>query len=178
VVSVDELRTDRLLLRGFRDDDWTDVHIFGSDPEVVRFMEWGPNTPEQSRLHVRRSAAMAAVSPRLVFPYAIERLDDGRVIGSTELSMTSLDHRRAEMGYVLARDAWGQGYATEAAAAVLAFGFDKLGLRRIGATCDPDNHGSAHVLEKIGMTCEGRLRAYYLVRGEWRDRLMWAALRD
>jgi ribosomal-protein-alanine N-acetyltransferase len=173
---VDELRTERLRLRAFRPDDWADVHCYGSDPEVVRFMDWGPNTVEESRHHTNRASATAAVSPRLRFPYAVERLAGGRVIGSVELSLTSLDHRRAEMGYVLAREAWGRGYATEAAQALVAYGFGPLGLHRIAATCDPDNTASARVLQKIGMTYEGRLRAYFQIRGEWRDRLMWSAI--
>jgi ribosomal-protein-alanine N-acetyltransferase len=174
---MDELLTDRLLLRAFRPSDWTAVHAYGTDLEVVRFMDWGPNTIEQSRHHVNRSVAIASVSPRLVYPYAVERIADGRVIGSAQLGMTSLDHRRAEMGYVFAREAWGHGYATEAAGALLDYAFDKLGLHRVAATCDPDNIASARVLEKIGMAPEGRLRAYFLIRGEWRDRLMYAAVR-
>jgi ribosomal-protein-alanine N-acetyltransferase len=174
---MDELKTERLLLRAFRPDDWPAVHAYGSDPEVVRFMHWGPNTIEASRHHTNRAVATAAVAPQLHFPYAVERIADGRVIGSVELSMTSLDHRRAEMGYVLAHGAWGQGYATEAAAALVGYGFGALGLHRIAATCDPDNIGSARVLEKIGMTYEGRLRAYFQIRGEWRDRLTYAAIR-
>ena len=173
-----ELTTPRLRLRAFHPDDWTDVHAYGSDPEVVRFMDWGPNTIEESRHHTNRAAATAAVSPALVFPYAVQHRAGGRVFGSVELRLTSLDHRRAEMGYVLARDAWGQGYATEAARAVLAHGFGPLGLHRIAATCDPENTASAHVLEKIGMTCEGRLRDYLKIRGQWRDRLTWAVLAD
>ena len=171
-----ELKTERLRLRAFRPEDWPDVHAYASDSEVVRFMHWGPNTVEQSRHHANRASATAAVSPRLTFPYAVERFADGRVIGSVELSLTSLDHRRAEMGYVLARDAWHQGYATEAARAVVDYGFGPLGLHRIAATCDPDNLGSARVLAKIGMTYEGRLRDYFLIRGEWRDRLTFAAI--
>jgi RimJ/RimL family protein N-acetyltransferase len=174
---MDELKTERLLLRAFRPDDWPDVHAYGSDPEVVRFMDWGPNTIEESRHHTNRAAATGAVTPQLRFPYAVERTADRRVIGSVELSMTSLDHRRAEMGYVLASGAWGQGYATEAAAALVAYGFGPLDLHRIAATCDPDNIGSARVLEKLGMTYEGRLRAYFQIRGEWRDRLIWSAIR-
>jgi ribosomal-protein-alanine N-acetyltransferase len=177
LTEVDELPTGRLRLRAFRPEDWADVHAYGSDPAVVRFMDWGPNTVEESRYHTNRAVATAAVSPRLTFPYAVERRADGRVIGSVELRMTSLDHRRAEMGYVLARDAWGQGYGTEAAGALAAYGFGPLGLHRIEATCDPDNIGSARVLQKMGMIYEGRLRAYYLIRGEWRDRLMFAAVR-
>jgi ribosomal-protein-alanine N-acetyltransferase len=175
---MDELKTERLLLRAFRPDDWADVHAYASDPEVVRFMDWGPNTIEQSRYHTNRAVATAAVSPQLRFPYAVERVADGRVIGSIELTMTSLDHRRAEMGYVLAHGAWGQGYATEAAAALLGHAFGPLDLHRIAATCDPDNAGSVRVLEKIGMACEGRLRAFYRIRGEWRDRLIFSTIRS
>lgn len=175
---MDELQTDRLLLRAFRPGDLPAVHAYASDVEVVRYMDWGPNTIEATRHHVNRSMAMAEVFPRLVFPYAVERLADRRVIGATELSMTSLDHRRAEMGYVFARDTWGQGYATEAAGALLGYAFGKLDLHRVAATCDPENIGSARVLQKIGMLPEGRLRAYFLIRGEWRDRLMFAAVRS
>ncbi|MEV6846053.1 GNAT family N-acetyltransferase [Actinoplanes sp. NPDC051411] len=175
---MDELLTDRLLLRAFRPGDLPAVHAYASDADVVRFMDWGPNTVEETRYHVNRSVAMAEVSPRLTFPYAVERLADRRVIGAAELSMTSLDHRRAEMGYVFAREAWGQGYATEAAGALLGYAFDKLDLHRVAATCDPDNTGSARVLRKIGMAPEGRMRAYFLIRGEWRDRLMFAAVRS
>jgi RimJ/RimL family protein N-acetyltransferase len=175
---MDELLTDRLLLRAFRPGDLPEVHAYASDVEVVRFMDWGPNTVEATRHHVNRSVAMAEVSPRLVFPYAVERLADRKVIGAAELNMTSLDHRRADMGYVFAREAWGQGYATEAAGALLGYAFDKLDLHRVAAICDPDNTGSAHVLQKIGMAPEGRLRAHFLIRGEWRDRLMFAAVRS
>jgi len=98
------------------------------------------------------------------------------MIGSVVLAQSSVEHRRGEMGYVLARDVWGRGYATEAAAALLAYGF-AAGLHRIGATCDPENAASARVLEKIGMSFEGRLREYFLIRGAWRDRLLYAAVK-
>jgi ribosomal-protein-alanine N-acetyltransferase len=78
---------------------------------------------------------------------------------------------------VLARRSWGNGYATEAAAAVLAFAFGPLGLHRVAATCDPANIGSRRVLEKSGLQYEGHLRDYLRIRGEWRDRLLFAALR-
>jgi RimJ/RimL family protein N-acetyltransferase len=60
---------------------------------------------------------------------------------------------------------------------MLRFGFDELGLHKISATCDPDNRGSARVLEKIGMRREGVLRDHFLIRGQWRDRLLWAVVR-
>jgi ribosomal-protein-alanine N-acetyltransferase len=77
----------------------------------------------------------------------------------------------------LARPAWGHGYATEAAAAVLGFAFDRLDLHRLAATCDPGNEGSRRVLEKAGLSYEGHLRDCLHIRGEWRDRLLFAAIR-
>ncbi|GGN83656.1 N-acetyltransferase [Actinoplanes lobatus] len=165
-----ELRTTRLRLRAFRLGDVAAVHAYAGDPEVVRFMEWGPNRPADTEVFVAESVN----PPEGVHPFAVER--DGELIGAVELRTTSPGHRRGEFGYVLARHAWGRGYATEAAAAVLAHAFD-LGLHRVAATCDPANVGSRRVLEKIGMRYEGHLHDYLHIRGEWRDRLLFAAIR-
>ena len=82
------------------------------------------------------------------------------------------------MGYVFRRDAWGNGYATEAAKALAASGFGQLGMHRIYAHCDVDNVASARVLEKAGMQREGLLRQHMLIRGRWRDSYLYAALED
>ena len=175
--QMPELRTERLVLRGFRPQDWGAVHMYGTDPEVVRFMDWGPNTPDETTVWLDRMIDADKAVPQTQFPFALQRSTDGRLIGSVELQILSEEHRRGEMGYVIARDAWGNGYATEAAAALLRFGFERLGLRRISATCDPENAGSGRILEKIGMQLEGRLRSFFPIRGEWRERLVYAAVR-
>lgn len=100
------------------------------------------------------------------------------MIGSVSIGIVSAEHRRGELGYVFHRSNWSWGYATEAATLLLGFGRAALGLHRIEATCDPGNRASAHVLEKIGMRCEGRLRDHLLVRGVWRDSLLYAAVGD
>ncbi|WP_301123132.1 GNAT family N-acetyltransferase [Mycolicibacterium fortuitum] len=68
--------------------------------------------------------------------------------------------------------------AAEAARMLLRFGFAQLQLRRISATCHPDNHASARVLEKAGLVFGGRMRSHLLVRGAWRDSLLYAAITD
>ena len=73
----------------------------------------------------------------------------GTVIGAVELRVTAAAHHRGEIGYVLAASAWGQGYATEAAASVLAFGFAQVGLHRVAATCDPANVASRRAERQI-----------------------------
>jgi RimJ/RimL family protein N-acetyltransferase len=88
--------------------------------------------------------------------------------------MDSTQHRRGHVGWVVRRDAWGHGYASEAAVALIRFAVDELGLHRIEATCHPDNAASARVMEKAGMTYEGRKRDHLLDRGAWRDSLSYA----
>ena len=69
---------------------------------------------------------------------------------------------------------WSQGYATGAAQLLVRFAFDHLEVNRLTATCHPDNHASARVLEKAGLHYEGRFPDDVLVRGEWRDSLIYA----
>ncbi|SDT00074.1 GNAT family N-acetyltransferase [Actinoplanes derwentensis] len=169
---MSELWTTRLRLRPFRPGDVPAVHGYAGDPEVVRYMDWGPNELADTEAFV----AAAVDPPDGVHPFAVEH--SGTLIGAVELRVTAAAHRRGEFGYVLTRSAWGRGYATEAAAAVLAFAFDQVDLHRVAATCDPANAGSRRVLEKIGLTYEGHLRGYLQIRGEKRDRLLFAALRQ
>ena len=171
-----ELNTARLFLRPFRADDHADLHAITGAPEVVRWMDWGPNTPEETAVFLGHALASETETPRRTWKFAVVRTADEALIGSTELHIESPEHRRGTMGYLIAPAAQGQGYATEAAQAVLNFGLTTGGLHRITATCDPDNLGSARVLEKIGMSREGRLRDHFLVRGTWRDRLIYASL--
>jgi ribosomal-protein-alanine N-acetyltransferase len=168
---VTELATDRLLLRPFRPGDVPAVHAYAGDPEVVRYMDWGPNTLPETEAFVAEAMRPASGA----HPFAIDL--DGAVIGAVELRVTSEPHSRAEFGYALARSAWGRGYATEASVAVLSYAFDRLALHRVAATCDPANHASRRVLEKAGLAYEGRLHDYLLIRGERHDRLLFARTR-
>jgi RimJ/RimL family protein N-acetyltransferase len=92
------------------------------------------------------------------------------------LSITSNEHRIAEIGYGINSDFQGLGYMTEAVQAVLNFGFGELALHRIWATTDVENVASCRVLEKVGMVQEGLLRQDKLVRGQWRDSFLYAVL--
>ncbi|MFI5937232.1 GNAT family N-acetyltransferase [Actinoplanes sp. NPDC051494] len=171
-----ELTTPRLTLRPFRAGDHAAVHAFASDPEIVRWMDWGPNTPEETAIFLGLALQSDVEQPRRAYRFAVVR--GAVLIGSAELHIESAEHRRATMGYLIAREHWGQGFATEAARALLELGLDRLGLHRVTATCDPENAGSAGVLRKIGMVEEGLLRHHYLIRGRWCDRLLFAAVAD
>lgn len=171
-----ELNTPRLTLREFCADDRAAVQAFAGDSEVTRYTDWGPNSLADTISFLSGVVRDGEEQPRSRFALAVVRRQDNVPIGSIELHVTSNAHGRAEMGYVLGRPWWGQGYASEAAAALLRFGFDDLGLHKVTATCDPDNAASARVLTKIGMQYEGRLRDHLHLRDQWRDRILYAAL--
>jgi RimJ/RimL family protein N-acetyltransferase len=173
-----ELVGERLVLREYREDDWPAVHRYASDPEVCRFMMWGPNTEEQTRAHVRRSMQSAEVQPRRSFNLVVTLKESGELIGAASLVVSAPENRGGWIGYVFARERWGQGYATEAARLLVKFGFEELGLHRIFATCDAENRASARVLEKAGMTLEGRMRSHEFIKGRWRDSLLFAILEE
>lgn len=87
-----------------------------------------------------------------------------------------LNPKQGEIGYCFAQEHWGNGYASEAASALLRFGFRELGLHRIYATCRPGNIGSAAVMRKIGMTYEGHLRGHMFHKGGWHDSYQYSIL--
>jgi [ribosomal protein S5]-alanine N-acetyltransferase len=170
------LVTPRLVLRELDADDGPAIQRYAGDIEVVRHLDWGPNTPEDTDGFLATAAAAREAVPRTAYHLAIVLKTASRLIGGCRIEIRSPAHGSGDLGYVLARHVWGQGYATEATRALLEFGFERLALRRIWATCDVENHASARVLEKIGMRREGQLRQNVRRRGEWRDSYLYAIL--
>ncbi|MFI5956449.1 GNAT family N-acetyltransferase [Cryptosporangium sp. NPDC051539] len=161
-----ELAGPRLLLRPFRLTDESAVHRYAADPEVTRYTDWGPNTIADTAAFIES----VVDPPPSVHPFAVVVRDRGDLIGAAELRVLS-DH--GEIGYTLARRWWGQGYATEAATLLIGHAFGPLGLHRLEATCDPENLASARVLAKVGFRSVERLPDHLLVRGRWRDSLLF-----
>ena len=170
--------TGRLILRDFTMEDAPAVHRYGSDPEVMRYMPWGPNTWTETQDFLRRKLDDQRADPGSFFDFAVTLAFSGEIIGSCGISIISTQRRQAAIGYVYRRDVWGKGYATEAAKALIALGFEHLGMHRIFAYCDVDNLASARVLEKTGMQREGLVRHEAFVRGQWRDSYLYAILED
>jgi RimJ/RimL family protein N-acetyltransferase len=173
---VETIQTKRLILRDFVMADWKAIHDYDSDPEVVRYMDWGPNTEEETKSFLQRAITFQQEQPRRGYSLAIVLGSQNVIIGGCGIRVSSPENREGWIGYVLSRNFWGQGYATETAKALLKFGFETLDLHRIFATCDPANIASAHVLEKTGMKREGYLREHKWARGKWRDSLLYAIL--
>lgn len=180
------LVTERLQLRDFLWSDQDAVHAFASDPAVTRFMDWGPNDVHDTRAFLTMAVAQTSHRQRTEFEFAAVLPagsdpsagpdESDRVIGSVSVRITNAQHRQGELGYIFHPAYWSRGYATEASRALLQFGFGSLDLHRITATCRPDNRGSARVLQKTGMSLEGRMRDHKLVHGRWQDSLLYAAI--
>lgn len=172
-----EITTRRLLLRDFTEVDGAAVHAFDADPEIQRYRGGGMASEEEARAFIQRTQHWLQQNPRPTYALAVALPADQALIGFVGLTITNSDLRQAELGYRLSRQYWGQGYATEAAQAMLAFGFTTLRLHRIAALCHPENLSSQRVMKKLGMQYEGHLREDFLNRdGTWRDSLLYAII--
>jgi RimJ/RimL family protein N-acetyltransferase len=169
------LKSERLVLRELLDSDFEAVHAYAADLDVVRYMEWGPNSEAETRQFLGCAQSHASKNPRIVFELAVVDTQTDRLIGSIGLHTKGT---QAMLGFCFSRSAWGQGYATEAARLLVDFGFRSLGVHRIWAESDPENAASLRVLEKLGMRREGHFRHDCQVRGEWRDTVVYAILED
>jgi [ribosomal protein S5]-alanine N-acetyltransferase len=170
------VRTARLFARDFVASDFDAVHAYASDPDVTRFMFFAPRTPEETRAYLERMAAAARQEPRTVWELAVIRAADGRLIGGCDLTLEQ--PHEADLGFIFARDVWGHGYASEIARALVRAGFEALGVVRVFATCDVDNHASARVLERAGLRREARLDRHKFARDRWWTSFLYGLRRD
>jgi [ribosomal protein S5]-alanine N-acetyltransferase len=171
-----DLVTERLLLREFKEEDFPEVQEYASDPEVVRYMPWGPNSEQDTRDFIRKAITEKNDFPRMAYDIVLINRTDNRLMGACGMYIRNTANKEGEIGWVLNRRFWNRGYVSEAARSIVAFGFKELKLHRIFATCDPANTGSYRVMEKIGMRREGYLRDHKLMKGTWRDSLIYSIL--
>lgn len=176
MVEVENLESKRLYLREFKEDDWSDVHKYASQEQVSKHQPWGPNSIEDTKSFISEVLADAEKTPRIRYIFAIVLKEQEALIGAVEIIIKSFTNKSAEIGYILNPDQWGKGLATEAAAKIIDFGFSDLELHRIYATCAPENQGSQKVLEKMGMSFEGRMRETILLKDGWRDSNLFSIL--
>ena len=173
------IRTERLLLRPYTEDDLDDVYDIQSRPEVARYLYWGARDREQAREALRQKIAASALREEGEnLTLAVELPGTGKVIGDVLLIWVSREHRQGEIGYIFHPDHGGHGYATEAAEVMLRLGFEGLGLHRVIGRLDGRNTASARVLERLGMRREAHFVQNEVVKGEWTDELVYAMLAD
>lgn len=167
--ALEILETERLQLRCPRQEDAKLIFdSYAQDSTVTRYLVW---LPHQSIETTKKFIAVCIEqwANASAFPYVITRKSDARLVGMIDFR----PHQHgANIGYVLAKEYWGQGIMTEAARCVVEYALAQQGLYRVQAFCDVDNIASARVLEKVGMLREGTLRRYIVhpaVSNEPRD---------
>jgi ribosomal-protein-alanine N-acetyltransferase len=147
------IETERLVLRHLTPDDLDALAEIQADPEVMRHFPSGPRDRDETRRDLERCIALQARHGFSLWA-AVDRAE-GRLIGRCGLLPQKLQGAdEVEIAYLLARDRWGQGLATEAALAIRDHGFDRLGLRRLVSIIDRGNLGSRRVAEKAGLRQE------------------------
>ena len=168
------LTTDRLLLREIEASDWEAVCDYQVDPRYRRYYPWIPDVREEVQRLVDAFIHWQQDQPRYRFQLAITLRVDRCLIGTCGIRATKVNRQEAELGYELNPDYWGQGYATEAAHAMLTFGFGTLHLQRVWAQCVAENEASVRVLERLGMRQEQRLSKHTWMQERWWDTLVYA----
>lgn len=167
------LETQRLLIREIQSTDWKAIHTYTQLPEVTKHTPWGPNTAADTHAYVKEVIAQQQQSSRQDYEFAICLQHEGTLIGGIGIHVHQTN---AEIGYVLNPDHQGKGYVTEAAQAILTYGFEILDVHRIYATCRPANIASEKVMQKIGMTREGMMREHWYYKGEFHDSYLYSIL--
>lgn len=168
------LETPRLTLREFRAADFDALYALQRRPESVRYE---PDQDADSvRLYLHEANLQAQVKPRTHFRLAMTIRPDDAVRGFIGLALNIELIRDWEIGWLVHPDEWGQGYASEAARRVIDFAFRELKAHRVIAFCDADNAASERVMQKLGMRREALMLQTRLLRGRWRDELLYAVL--
>ena len=150
-----QIKTARLYLRNITETDAQDIYEYSKNPNVGPKAGWEPHKSIEDTKEI-----MEAIFLNQPYVFGIILPETGKLIGSLGLlSDPKREYEKAMMlGYALGEEYWGKGYMTEAAQAVIKYGFENLELELISCTCYPFNTGSMRVIEKCGFTFEGILR--------------------
>jgi [ribosomal protein S5]-alanine N-acetyltransferase len=170
------LHTARLRLRPFTSADADVLFALQSNADVLRYWDAPPWT-DHARAERFIAACQHMADEGTGARVAIDRLSDLSFIGWCSVTRWNPDYRSAALTYCLDDAAWGRGYATEAAGALLQWAFDTLDLNRVQAEADTRNTASARVLEKLGFLREGTLREDCVVNGEVSDSWVYGLIR-
>jgi ribosomal-protein-alanine N-acetyltransferase len=171
------LETERLILRPFTLADAPEVQRLVGNRDIASTTINIPHPYEDGMAEEWIRAQEHKFERGESVDFAIVHSKQGLLIGAIGLMLAS-DHDRGEIGYWIGKPYWNQGYCTEAASAVLRYGFETLGLNRIYATHFTRNPGSGRVMQKIGMKHEGHLRQHAKKWGNYEDFETYAILRS
>lgn len=170
--DVPKIETERLILRKITLDDAEDMYLYASNEEVTRYVTWDTHSSLSDTI-----VFINTFSPQYDALWGIELKENGKFIGTVHFVWWQPEHKSAEIGYVLSKEYWGKGLITEAARAIIFFGFDSMNLVRIQARCFLENKGSESVMKKLGMSFEGISRKVMYVKGEHKDLKVYSIIK-
>jgi RimJ/RimL family protein N-acetyltransferase len=171
------VRTERLLLRSLQTADLDAVHRYQGDAQVTRFLPYAPRDRATLEAKLAEWGARRRVANEGDYlQLAVERVEDGLLLGDVYFALRSAQHELGVVGWVFAPESRGRGYATEAARALLGLAFDTMRLHRVMAELDARNTASAGVCARLGMREEAHFVEDYRSKGEWTDTTNWAVL--
>jgi [ribosomal protein S5]-alanine N-acetyltransferase len=171
------LETERLILREITKEDTKGIFACFSNDDVTRY--YGQETLqniEQAEKFVEFFSK--SYTEKRGIRWGIERKEIKGIIGTIGFNVWSPKHKRAEIGYEIHPEHWRKGYTLEAISKTLSYGFDVLGLTRIGAVVFIENEASNKLLTKIGFQKEGILRAYMYQNGKAYDTYVYSILKN
>jgi RimJ/RimL family protein N-acetyltransferase len=174
------LETERLVLRKYDAKDLSDIVVYssGSDFWLVRNLDWKPNL-DDARTYWEKQCEIEPEDDPPWLALVIELKDQEKVIGNTGIGVIAIgEDRQGTIGWLLGSAYEGLGYATEAAEALLKYGFLEMNLHRISARTALDNIRSWRVMERLGMRREAHFRQSHIIKGAWRDEVMYAILAE
>ncbi|WP_277212005.1 GNAT family N-acetyltransferase [Isoptericola croceus] len=169
------VRTSRLVLRTYRDEDIEPLLDYYADPEVARFLLEEPWTYDDADAQLAlRKQRTGIDGPASALALVVEH--EGAVVGDISLWTTGDTVSRGEVGWAFHPAYGGRGFATEALRSLLGIAFDRYRMHRVVAQLDARNEPSAKLCERVGMRREGYLRADWWSKGEWTDTLVFGML--
>jgi ribosomal-protein-alanine N-acetyltransferase len=178
VTDFPTIQTERLVLGAFEDAEAPELQRLAGAREIADTTLMIPHPYELAHAEQFIALQRDGVIEGHDLIFAIHRLADARLVGTVALREIDPVHLQAELGYWIGVPYWKQGYATEAARAVVELGFARLGLNRIYAHHMGRNPASGRVLERIGMQREGVLRHRVRKWGQFEDVVIYSVLRD
>jgi len=177
--TVVKIRSERLVIEEITWNDLNSVHHLHSFKEVDEFNTLGvPKNIDETKSVIKAILEDQKKQPQCQYHLNVCLSETGEFIGMAGISISRDKYKLGEIYYKLVPDFWGNGYATEIAAALINYGFEVFNLHKIEAGVATENHGSIRVLEKVGMTREGLRRKILPIRGVWKDNFHFGILEN
>lgn len=171
-----QLHSQRLILRPLEMKDIDAIFAIFSDQETMKYWSSLPwSNVNQSKEMIRKDQKEMASGGYLRL--GLELISSGKLIGTCQLFSFDKQNKRAEIGYILGKHHWRQGFMTEALKSLINYGFNELQLHRVEADIDPENTASAGILTKLGFVKEGHLKERWLVGDKFLDSYLFGLLR-